>query len=87
MLPPRCLFRPPHLVAHPLPAPPPTLLRCLVRILRHLSSGLKSRRARQGGTSLTFIIYDRYFSRPTRVARTGHKVALGTLGDRRSIDT
>lgn len=34
----------------------------LVRILRHLSSGLKSRRARQRGTSLTFIIYDRYFS-------------------------
>lgn len=33
-----------------------------VRILRHLSSGLKSRRARQRGTSLTFIIYDRYFS-------------------------
>lgn len=39
---------------------PPTA--SLVRILRHLSSGLKSRRARQRGTSLTFIIYDRYFS-------------------------
>lgn len=70
-----------HPSATPLPPLSPSssrpLLRCLVRILRHLSSGLKSRRARQGGTSLTFIIYDRYFSRPPRIHLPAIKWPLG----------
>jgi len=60
--------------------PPPSVLG----ILRHLSSGLKSRRARQRGTSLTFIIYDRYFSQArahtpgSERAQSGRRIVAAT---------